>query len=349
MADQSNVIAGSLTTDLVPGKVDYTVLVPSGVQDIDGPLPLLVNMHGGGLDHTYLAEPSTRAMYEKLWKDGSLPPAIVACYNARAGWHLNYIDGSELWEDFTFEFIDHIRSRYNIGEGPNNLYLTGISMGAMGALRLVLKYPDKFAAVAAQEGIVNPVLKYDDLQPRNYAFQHNTPPEEQARRWGWPVDRAYYRANNHANIAVDNATAIRAAAPSIYLECGDKDYFNGHDGAEFVHRIMWDNRIEHEYRLLHDCDHVGKSLVWRVEDAHRWLGRMMRKHITPESYVPSEPSAAQERYFQGVMNGEIQRPPSKDERAGIMDDEFIGLSRKYLPKFITDFADDPLGGVFRKK
>lgn len=339
----------ALSSNLIPGEIEYAVLTPPGYNKNDKsaePLPLLINMHGGGLDRNYLALPEIVAMYEKLWEEGALPPMVIACYSARGSWHFNYHDGTEKWEDFVFEFIDYMHNNYNTALGQKHTYLTGISMGAMGSLRLTLKYPDKIAAVAAMEGIINPVLNYDDLQPRNYAFQHNSPPEEQAKRWGWPVDKDYYHANNHANIAQDNAQAIKASGTNIFLECGDHDYFNGHDGAEFVHRVLWDNRIEHEYRLLHNCDHEGSSLLWRTEEAHRWLGRVANKQLNPQP-MP-QPTDAQINYFTGLMAGEITRLPNEEEVLGIHDDAVIPLRRQHLPKFITDFVDVPLDGIFRK-
>ena len=70
-------ILDRLKTNLVHGNVEYTVLLPPGYDKTSEPLPLLLNMHGGGLDRSYLAEPETRAMYEKLWAEGTLPPMVV--------------------------------------------------------------------------------------------------------------------------------------------------------------------------------------------------------------------------------------------------------------------------------
>lgn len=336
----------SLQTDCVPGSVDYTVLLPPGYEQAKEPLPLLLNLHGGGLDCNFLADLDMRALYEKLWAEGTLPPMVVACYSARGGWHLNYKDGSERWEDFAFEFIDQMRANYRLGEGPAYTYLTGISMGAMGAMRLVLKYPDQFGAVSAMEGVINPVLNYDDLQVRNYGMQHNLPAEEQAKRWGWPVDRSYYHANNHANIADNNAANIREHAPGIYLEAGDRDYFNAHEGAEFLHRVLWDRRIEHEYRLLHRCDHVGASFAWRIADAHRFLGRMASTLINPTP-LP-KPTPVQQDFMEKAFKGLVTEPPTAEQTIGLFDDAAIHGHRDNLPAFIADYANDPTGGVFRK-
>ncbi len=97
------------------------------------------------------------------------------------------------------------------------------------------------------------------------------PEEEQRKRWGFPVEPEFYKANNQATIAGANAEAIINSGIQIYLESGDRDFFNAHDGAEFLHRVLWESHIEHEYHLLRGCDHVGASILWRIEDAHRFL------------------------------------------------------------------------------
>ena len=82
----------------------------------------------------------------------------------------------------------------------------------------------------------------------------------------------------------------------INLETIESDLVPGQDGGEFLHRILWENRISHEYRLLQDCDHVGASLPWRTEDAHRWIGRMAKTLIDPQP-IP-KPTEAQVNYLQ---------------------------------------------------
>ena len=138
----------------------------------------------------------------------------------------------------------------------------------------------------------------------------------------------------------------RKAAPKLYLECGDHDYYNAQDGAEFLHRILWENRIGHEYRLLQDCDHVGASLKWRLDEAHRWIGRMAKQ--LQGDVVEAEPTEAQQTYLSGAYRGELMRPPTEDERLSISDERAILAHRRAIPDYLAKFADDPFGGVFRK-
>jgi S-formylglutathione hydrolase len=46
-------------------------------------------------------------------------------------------------------------------------------------------------------------------------------------------------------------------------------------GTEFVHRVLFDAGISHEYRLVKGADHVGASLVPRSLDAFAFIGRQL--------------------------------------------------------------------------
>ncbi len=43
----SRLILDSLESDLIPGAIEYAVLLPEGYDPKGEPLPLLINMHGG--------------------------------------------------------------------------------------------------------------------------------------------------------------------------------------------------------------------------------------------------------------------------------------------------------------
>jgi S-formylglutathione hydrolase len=61
----------------------------------------------------------------------------------------------------------------------------------------------------------------------------------------------------------------------IYLEVGDQDMFYLDQGTEFVHRVLFDAGISHEYRLVKGADHVGASLAPRALDTFAFIGRQL--------------------------------------------------------------------------
>ena len=76
---------------------------------------------------------------------------------------------------------------------------------------------------------------------------------------------------NPANIAIERAAAIKASGLQIYLEVGDADMFHLDEGNEFLHRVLWDHGIDHEYRQVHGADHLGRTLPGRLRDGLRFL------------------------------------------------------------------------------
>jgi S-formylglutathione hydrolase len=269
-ASASQIVEGRVGTRLVPAPVEYAALLPPGYESAKG-LPLLLFLHGGGGDKTFLAR--MRPVIDELWRDGTLPPMVAVTPSAGRSFYMDYKNGSEKWETFLVtEFLDHLRARFKVTRERKGTLLFGISMGGMGALRIGFKYPEKFGAVAAMEPGIDPVLKWKDLTSR-YKFYRSQDLMETI--FGKPFDEAYWESNNVATIAVERADKLRASGLGIYIEAGDEDAFYLHEAAEFLHRILWDQKIPHEYHLVRGADHVGRTIRPRAAEALSFLARLL--------------------------------------------------------------------------
>lgn len=270
-APASRLIEAKLETRLVPSPLEYAVLLPEGYETAKEPFPLLLFLHGGGGDRTFLAR--MRPVIDEMWKSGALPPAVVVTPSAARSFYMDYRDGSQKWETFIVtEFLDHLRNSFKVSRERKGTLLFGISMGGMGALRLGFKHPEKFAAIAAMEPGIDPVLKWKDLSPR-YKFYR--PQELMETIFGKPFDEAYWEANNAAAIALNRADQLRASGLGIYIEAGDEDFFYLHEATEYLHRILWDRKVPHEYHLVRGADHVGRTIRPRAAEALGFLARVL--------------------------------------------------------------------------
>ena len=104
--------------------------------------------------------------------------------------------------------------------------------------------------------------------------------------YGKPFDPSYWEANNPATIANDNAAKLRAAGLAIYLDVGDEDAFNLNEATEFLHRILTDRKIPHEYHLVRGADHVGLTVRPRSQEGLAFLGLYLKP-------PPPDPAAEQ--------------------------------------------------------
>ena len=260
---------GEITTDSVPGPVEFAVIAPDGYRNLKN-LPLVLNLHGGGGSREALLRQAD--IWQELWQTEKIPPAVVAMASVRPrGFYMNFRDGSERWEDFMMgPFLAHLRANYPVTADPERTFITGISMGGMGSLRIAFRNPESFAAVAALEPGIEPILKFADMQPK-HRFWRSDDLMEQA--YGKPIDHDYWAANNPASMAVASTDRIRESGLQIYIEAGDEDQFWLYEGTEFLHQVLWQQRIKHEYHLVRGADHVGPSMNQRIKEATQFLFR----------------------------------------------------------------------------
>lgn len=279
---RGELILDSLDSDLVPSPAEYAVLLPPGYDADGAPLPLLLLLHGGGGSRDFLAE-RMRAQIEGLWAAGTLPAAVVATPSVGRSFYVDYRDGSQRWESFVLgPFIEQLRARFNVRDDADGTLLVGVSMGGLGALRMAFKHPERFGVVAALEPGIDPALEWSEVQPRNSFYR---PAALFESLFGAPVDEQYWREQNPASIALANAEAIRASAIAIYIEAGDEDFFNLDEGTEFLHRLLWDLDIRHEYHLVRGADHVGRSLPARFAEAFDFVAGALSPETAPDPDV----------------------------------------------------------------
>ena len=137
-ANASQLVESKIETKLLPGPVEFNVLLPDGYDTAKEPLPLLFFLHGGGGDRSFLTR--MRGIVDDMWKEGTLPKMVVVTPSAGRSFYMDYKDGSQKWETFIIgEFLEHLRTNYKITRERRGTLLFGISMGGVGALRLGFK------------------------------------------------------------------------------------------------------------------------------------------------------------------------------------------------------------------
>ncbi len=261
----SNIELAELTSSHFAEPVPYAVIAPS----VEGPLPLCIVLMGGGGSRQSLID--CQPLFDKWCAEGTIAPMIFATPSAAMSYYLD-------WDPFLIdEFIPHLRATHPIGVTA----ITGISMGGYGALKLAFAHPELFAAVAVMNPMLEPGLNDAQIGARN-RIHHATggPPS----LIGPERDLEIFVANNPANRAIRNQNSIRESGLPIFLEVGDNDFVNAHDGTEFLHRVLWDLDISHEYRLIRGADHGGPTFRPRMRAMFAWLSAALQ---------PSESTAEQ--------------------------------------------------------
>jgi S-formylglutathione hydrolase FrmB len=118
--------------------VTYTAILPAQQA---GPAPVLMQLHGFSDDHTAWVNFSNLIAHAKRY------PFIIVLPDGGTSFYLN-MNPLARYEDFLMQDLyAHVNATFRVKPGP--WAIGGLSMGGYGALRLALKYPERFASVWA--------------------------------------------------------------------------------------------------------------------------------------------------------------------------------------------------------
>ncbi|MCY4533344.1 MAG: alpha/beta hydrolase-fold protein [Gammaproteobacteria bacterium] len=250
-----------MDTQLVPSPAQYDVLLPPSYDSSDKTYPLLYWLHGGGGGDGTLETFAERLT--SAWSDGILSEVVVVTPHTGMfpNNYLDFPDGTRQWESWIAgELLDHLRTKYRIAQDRTGTFISGISMGGLGCLKIGLKHLDTFAAIIAFEPQLGPTFDKSDGYPDFYTQE-------------------FHDKHNPASIVRDNPDTIRNSGIRIYFECGSKDELGFFMGANLLHNTLFENKIHHEYKYVDGGGHVDESFDWRIPDGLAFLERVINPPV----------------------------------------------------------------------
>jgi putative tributyrin esterase len=206
-------------------EVAYTALIP---REIKEPPHVLLQLHGMLDDHTSWLTKSSIARYA----DGY--PFLVVMPSGENGFYLNWGDWAN-YEDFLLkDLYAHITSTFRVKDGP--WAIGGLSMGGYGAMRLGLKYPQRFRSIWSHSGWFGSGVEL-----------HQRFPGVPFMRGMTAAMRAEVDILPYAERVAELPEAMR---PRIGFDCGTADELLPQNRE--LHHLLTAMKIEHEYH-----EHAG--------------------------------------------------------------------------------------------
>jgi len=287
----STVTLHDISSPHLPAPVPYAALRPG----LEEPLPLCILLLGAGGTRDSLFD--LQELFETCWAEGSVPLMMIVTPTPGVDYYLEEPAGPIRWDSFLAAgLVPHLRSAYNLSDVA---VIAGISGGGYGALKLAFARPHLFAGVAAMQPMLEPGLSESHVGPRNRLHHSSGGPPQLI---GPARDPLLWESNNPANLARANAHQIRASGLAVYIDAAGRDCLNAHDGAEFLHRVLWDLDLSHEYHLVRDADHGGPTMRPRLRAMFEWFKTL---------WHPTLPDAVVEQSATGwLQSGMKGRPPA---------------------------------------
>jgi len=242
----------TVKTPNLKGRGDICVFVPpiANLEDV----PLVILLHGVyGSAWVWSQKAGAHLTALEMIENGEIPPMVIAMPS----------DG--LWGDgsaylphngFNFEkwIVEDVPTAImeNIGavSEKSDLFIAGLSMGGFGALRLGIKYPERFKALSAHSAIT-------DLEQMQLFVEEDL--------------KNYYQKDKNENSVFDLIQIREGHIPSMRFDCGTEDQLISHNRQ--LHKRLAKANIDHVYEEFpggHEWsywqEHIKKSLRFFAEN-----------------------------------------------------------------------------------
>ena len=238
----------TVTSAALGGRGDVSAYVPPGTGPGDQ-LPVVLLLHGAFSSHwAWFAKGGAHRTARRLTAAGTIRPMVLACPSDGL-WHdgsgyIDHVDGAfETW--VVRDVVGAVRRLLGLRPETAPLFISGLSMGGYGALRLGAKHADLFAGISAHSSVV----RAEDIA--RLVWGASSPDAIQPAELdvlGWLERR-------------------RADLPPLRFDCGAEDHLLA--GNRWLHEALADSGIAHTYAEFpggHTWEywsaHVEDSLVF---------------------------------------------------------------------------------------
>ena len=284
----SRVEFSSMKSEAIRGEENFSVFLPPSYGKGSRKYPVVYFLHGLFNDDTSWTVDSHGDIpteVDDLMSRGVLPEMILVHPDGGRSFYTDYRDGSLLYEKLVVDEIPrYVEAKYRVEPGPQNRAIAGTSMGGYGALKIAMKHPGQFAAVAAHSPIVFPAKNPMDVpenarSTRQYQYLSGV----FASIFGDPIDQAYFDANNPLVLA---AKADITKLP-IYFDYGTADRYDRLIGLglglQKLDQTLTERGIAHEFHSYEGEPH-GWALVYsHIGQSLRFLADHMGGHTKDSS------------------------------------------------------------------
>ena len=227
----------------------YTVYLPDSYQKDDKKYPILYLLHGaGGDENEWLAKGGLRETMDAMIARKLIKPMVVVMPGHTAAW---WVDGAKEKGETALikEVMPHAEAKYRIDAVRSNRLIAGLSAGGFGALNLIMKYPQMFAASA----ILSPAV-YDPVPPNNSSGVRQPPFQKDGK-----FDAELWKSLNY--VSHIEAYKKSGVIVPLYINSGDHDTFSiAFHAATLFERLRFHQPDAIEFRIVNG-DH--EWMVWR--------------------------------------------------------------------------------------
>lgn len=247
----------------------YSIMFPpSYAKEPARSYPVVYFLHGLNNDHTSWTVDrygNLQKKIEELMLSSKIPEILMVHPKGDSSFYCNFADGSRKYEDFiSKELVEHVEKTYRAKKGRESRSIGGTSMGGFGALKIAMKFPERYVATAGHSPIIftgrNPLDIPEEMKTsRFYRFFENV----LRPLFGDPFQQELWDANNPLLFAKSG----KLNSLKIYFDYGTGDRYiqsiRLDEGVKALDQALTLARVEHSFK-----EHPGEPHGWALVSAH---------------------------------------------------------------------------------
>ena len=238
-------------------RARYGVFLPKGYENESNAsrtYPWVIWLHGmrGSL---YKFRDNGGPVFDAMRKNGKIPAMILV--SPSAGSMPLYMNGGargDLEDMILKDLWGDVEKKFRVSKKRHERAIMGVSMGALGAMKMALRFPKKFGTVAVHSG---PVLPADPAEMSG-RFKRYGDFMQIDRVFGDPIDKKKW-ATEIPMALIQTKPAKAFDGLRIYLDAGSADRYKfGEPNQEFSEALTA-RGIKHTFRFIKGGGHAWSS------------------------------------------------------------------------------------------
>lgn len=258
----------------------FSVFLPASYGKTEKTYPVLYFLHGLNNDHsswTVTRHGNIPQLVDKLMRESTIPEMLIVHPDGDRSFYTNF-KGSDLrYEDWVVEELPaHIEQEFRGSSQRNGRAIAGTSMGGYGALKIAMRFPERYQAVVAHSAIVMPVRNPFDVPEQvktSRRFQYFIEMFQQI--YGNPFDQAYYDQNNPLVLAEEKDLS----GLGIFFAYGTADRYDTQlrigTGLQKLAEVLETRGYEPKFHAYPDEPHGWALVIDHLEESLGFIAEQM--------------------------------------------------------------------------
>ncbi len=253
--------SGTITSTKVrQGEAGYTIFLPKGYADEankDTKYPWVLWLSGFGGSNEFI-EKGGIGVLDRLRGEDKVPPMAFVIYRG-PGRRTVYMNGeaADTEDLLTGDFLDQVQAKYRLTTDSKHRALMGISAGGFGAMKIALRHPELFAAVATHSAAILPADP-EELEDGHAGMIQRLLRGGLAQELGDPIDKAKWAAHMPMGIvAAKKPEELKGL--QIYFDAGTADSYELCPPNEELSKKMTAAGHKHLFRKVEGGGHAFGS------------------------------------------------------------------------------------------